>query len=162
MTERDRIAALMATPIDMDLADGKKYRFSPLTIQDLEELSRFARYRMLREAEKETAGMSDDIRRIVCDKAATRCMQMTTNELRGELLQLPCVRYMFWLGLKKNHPALTYEVLGILMTPEIIAREMPSAKKAAGDSDPTLSPQQGTDQPDQPIIQKTLNGGEIA
>lgn len=100
------------------LADGREYVFSPLTIGDLEEFARYARYSHLRDVEEQTRGIPEAIRKYLVDRAYERCAQMVGDEIRSVMKSLEGARYMFWLSLRKEHPEVTLANVGSLISPQ--------------------------------------------
>lgn len=138
MNERDRIAALVAAPIDLILSDGKEYRWKPLNIQDIEELTRFCRYSELRDVEAETVGFDPAIRQRLCDKAYDRCASLGPAELKIKLESIAGVRKMLWLGLVKFHDV-QFEAMSELFPATMLEYVKGQLNRGSGAADPTSS-----------------------
>lgn len=127
----------MGVPGTIRLADGKEYRLRPLSIADIEELARFARYQPLRDCYEATEGFDQETRKRLVDDAMDRCRSMGKEQMRDALSTIEAVRYQLWLGLREDHPEITREALGKLVTMENLSNVEEQIDQISGDADPT-------------------------
>lgn len=146
MDDRERIQAAVGATAPVLLADGKSYRFEPLTIGDYEEVDRFVRSAPLRQLSVVLSRFPADIQKHLVDRAYHEMRAMSVEGVAERIKSVDVLRYMAWLMIRHNHPDVTLEGMDRLITlnnRELIERQM---EVISGLADPTL--RASTEKPD--------------
>jgi hypothetical protein len=110
---------MAASPYSVRMC-GKTYTMSPLDDRDWGELELWMQMRpiaLAKEAIRRNPDFDENVRKIIYDKAVSEMGEIAIATPKGAamLVSLDGVTMMTWIGVRRTHPDLTYEVVRKMM-----------------------------------------------
>jgi hypothetical protein len=120
------MASMTAAPAPLEFADGTKYRISPLTDKDIEELDMWVQSRVIENARNSiTPNMSVAERAETLEIAMKLSLSVSfTSDIGAKMIAtVPGMTRLVWQSIRKNHPEVTESELRKHMLNEDNIRE---------------------------------------